>query len=58
MRASPYDLTDWGYSPVTIETAAGKAEYIEAQRDFGDRASALRQQLIAVCDRVLAAVNP
>lgn len=58
MRASPYDLTDWGYSPVTIETATGKAEYIEAQRDFGDRASALRHQLIAVCDRMLAAVNP
>ncbi|MGK5643543.1 3-methyladenine DNA glycosylase, partial [Streptomyces sp. URMC 126] len=25
MRASPYDLTAWGYSPVAIETPAGKA---------------------------------
>ena len=53
MRASPYDLTAWGYSPVAIETTDGKAEYIQAQRDFGDRASTLREQLVAVCDRVL-----
>ena len=52
MRASPYDLTGWGYSPVAIETASGKAEYIDAQRAFGERASALRQRLIEVCDAV------
>ena len=32
MRASPYDLTELGYQPVPIETAAGKAEYVAAQR--------------------------
>ncbi|MFT4297084.1 MAG: 3-methyladenine DNA glycosylase [Micropruina sp.] len=54
MRASPYDLTAWGCSPVAIETASGKAEYIAAQRGFGERASGLRQRLIQVCDGVLA----
>lgn len=53
MRASPYDLTGWGYSPVAIETASGKADYSEQQRAFGERASALRQRLIAVCDAVI-----
>ena len=52
MRASPYDLSGWGYAPVAIETADGKAEYIAAQRAFGERASVLRQRLIDVCDAV------
>ncbi len=29
MRASPYDLSDLGYSPVRVETAAGKQEYAD-----------------------------
>jgi len=45
MRASPYDLSDLGYDPLPIETAAGKAEYTAAQRAFAPRAAALRQQL-------------
>lgn len=57
MRASPYDLSDWGYSPVRIETASGKADYVAAQRDFSMRASRLRQRVIAVCDDVLDAAE-
>lgn len=53
MRASPYDLTTWGYAPVPIETPAGKAEYVRAQRAFGLRAAALRQRVIEVADDVL-----
>ena len=37
MRAAPYDLEGLGYSPVRIETAAGKAEYAEPQRVFAAR---------------------
>jgi hypothetical protein len=44
MRASPYDLTDWGYEPVRIETADGKAEYETAQRAFSARANVLRER--------------
>ncbi|KAA9135791.1 3-methyladenine DNA glycosylase [Microbacterium caowuchunii] len=45
MRASPYDLTDWGYSAVPVETAAGKAEYVAAQRRFTERAQPIRRAL-------------
>jgi hypothetical protein len=47
MRASPYDLTDWGYAPVPVESAEGKAEYVRAQRLFSTRAAALRERLLA-----------
>jgi hypothetical protein len=53
MRASPYDLGDWGYAPVPIETGAGKAEYVARQRDFSDRAAPLREALLALIDTVL-----
>ncbi len=57
MRAAPYDLTglDDGraFEPVRIETAAGKAEYAEAQRGFAERAVPLRRQLIERCEELL-----
>lgn len=51
MRASPYDLINWGYSPVAIETTDGKAEYVRMQRVLSERSQRLRE-------RVLAAVDP
>ena len=50
MRASPYDLSDYGYRPVPIETPAGKAEYVTAQRAFAVESQALRIRLLAVLD--------
>ncbi len=50
MRASPYDLSDLGYLPVPIETAAGKAEYVAAQREFAQSAQLLRRKLVAVLE--------
>ena len=55
MRASPYDLTGLGYTPVAVETVAGKQEYVEAQRLFAERGAPLRERLVAECDRLLAA---
>ena len=52
MRASPYDLSGLGYSPVAIETADGKAEYVAAQRRFGQAAQLLRERLLDVLRRV------
>ena len=46
MRASPYDLAAHGYTPVRIETAAGKAEYAAAQRGFAERGAVLRERLL------------
>jgi hypothetical protein len=54
MRAAPYDLADLGFEPVPIETAAGKAEYAEAQRVFAERGAPLRARLVAECERLLA----
>jgi hypothetical protein len=55
MRASPYDLTGYGYSPVPIETPAGRAAYARAQAGFATRAEPLRARLVELCDQLLPA---
>ncbi len=50
MRASPYDLADWGYGPVEVETPGGRAEYVRQQRGFAERGAVIRQQLLDVLD--------
>ena len=57
MRASPYDLRGLGYSPVAVETPAGKAEYVAAQRAFAERGAPLRARLVAECERLGAALT-
>ena len=52
MRASPYDLSELGYEPVTIETPQGKAEYAAAQRGFSARGQELRRRLLAAVPAV------
>ena len=54
MRASPYDLRAAGYEPVAIETSVGKAQYVEAQREFARRGAELRSCLLAVCAALVA----
>jgi hypothetical protein len=49
MRASPYDLSEYGFSPITIETTDGKQEYAAHQRRFTERAAPIRERLIEVC---------
>jgi hypothetical protein len=58
MRASPYDLSDLGYSPVRVETPEGKQEYAAAQRAFAERGAPLRQRLIDVCEQLISANRP
>jgi len=53
MRASPYDLADWGYTPIAIETAEGKAEYVRLQRGFAEESQALRTRLLGILDAAL-----
>ncbi|MGZ4622073.1 MAG: 3-methyladenine DNA glycosylase [Blastococcus sp.] len=58
MRAAPYDLSGLEvdgrpFEPVRVETAAGKAAYAEAQRDFAERGAPLRARLAAECVRLL-----
>ncbi|GGC52448.1 3-methyladenine DNA glycosylase [Hoyosella rhizosphaerae] len=54
MRASPYDLTAYGYDPVPIETAAGRADYIRQQQQLSQRATTIRTQLLEQCRALLA----
>jgi len=58
MRAAPYDLADLGFEPVRIETAEGKAAYVEAQRGFSERGAPLRARLVEECERLLRALPP
>lgn len=54
MQASPYDLADWGFEPIRIETPEGKATYVQAQRGFVERSQALRGRLIASIEQLRA----
>ncbi|MDK1326038.1 3-methyladenine DNA glycosylase [Arthrobacter sp. zg-Y1143] len=46
MRASPYDLEDWGYAPIPVETPQGRAEYAAAQRAFAEESQQLRARIL------------
>ena len=53
MRASPYDLSDYGYSPIAVEHRAGRLEYVRCQSAIAQRAAPLRSALLARCDLLL-----
>ncbi len=50
MRASPYDLSAFGYVAVPIETPEGRIEYEKSQRGFATRARPIRQRLREICE--------
>ncbi|MFC9440755.1 3-methyladenine DNA glycosylase [Nocardia sp. NPDC057030] len=54
MRASPYDLSEYGYAPVPIETPSGRAEYVRAQSALAERSAELRRILLDACTGLLA----
>ena len=53
MRAAPYDLLDWGYEPIKVETPEGKAEYVQHQRELSERSVALRRRLLTTINTFL-----
>lgn len=57
MRASPYDLGDYGFAPIAVETPTGRAEYVRAQQDIAERAAPLRARLINECGTLLDALD-
>ena len=57
MRASPYDLSGYGFSPIRIETREGREEYIELQRGLAVRSEPIRHRLLGVYSELLAAVG-
>lgn len=54
MQASPYDLTDYGITPITVEDATGRADYVRRQQDIAHRAAPLRATLLSRCEALLA----
>lgn len=57
MRASPYALDGYGYRPITVENAAGRAEYVRCQSEIAQRAAPLRAGLLDRCERLLGFVE-
>jgi hypothetical protein len=54
MRASPYDLRDYGFEPIAVETPTGRADYVRAQQSVAERAAPLRAILVDRCDALLS----
>lgn len=54
MRASPYDLTAYGYQPVPVESAAGRAAYAREQSDIAARGARVRADIAEHCRALLA----
>ena len=57
MQASAYDLSDWGYEAIPVETAEGRADYVARQRTFARRAVSLRAALLGIVERLLVGVD-
>ena len=55
MRASPYDLTGFGYDPIKVETPEGRRLYEKLQRQLADEALPLRGRLILQLKKTLSA---
>ncbi|MBA4186470.1 MAG: 3-methyladenine DNA glycosylase [Planctomycetaceae bacterium] len=48
MRASPYDLSSYGFTPIKIETLQGRTEYADLQRLVYQRGQPVRDRLLGV----------
>lgn len=53
MRASPYDLREFGLTPIRIESAEGRRDYEREQSRLAAQAAPLRQKLIDALTVVL-----
>lgn len=55
MRASPYDVSQYGLAAIPIETPEGKRAYAALQRGFADRGNALRVRVLDAIARARSA---
>lgn len=55
MRASPYDLSEYGYEAIPVETPEGRRQYERAQTALYQKGLLLRDDLIVALDLVLQA---
>ncbi len=57
MRASPYDLSAYGFAPIRVETRTGREEYVELQRGVYLRAQPVRERVLDVYASLLGAAR-
>jgi hypothetical protein len=57
MRASPYDLGEYGFSPIAIETRDGRDEYVHEQQDLASKATTLRFRVLEVYQSLRSAIG-
>lgn len=57
MRASPYDLSAFGFDPIRVEGPAGRAEYVRRQSVVAQRAAPLRAALLERCEQLETAAT-
>lgn len=48
MRAAPYDLSEFGYTPIKVETTAGRQEYERLQRQLTEESKPIRSELLTL----------
>lgn len=58
MRASPYDVTEFGLEPIRVETLDGRREYAHEQRLLMERTAPLRVHLLAALTKLTALTAP
>ena len=51
MKASPYDLSDWGFDPIGIESSKGRAEYVRHQKQLSKRSQVLRLEILSIMEK-------
>lgn len=56
MKASPYDLREYGLEPIKIETEAGRKEYLVKQKEIHKKAVPVRKKLIQHYRKILKLV--
>jgi len=57
MKASPYDLTKYGYEPIKIETEEGRRKYQREQKRIWEKGDKIRKKLIRFYEELRNAVR-
>lgn len=57
MRASPYDLTAYGYDAIPIESESGRAAYVKSQQQLATQSAQLRDELISILRKLLSSLG-
>lgn len=57
MRSSPYELSSLGFSPIPIETEAGRNQFVQEQQQLARSASLVRQKLVIALMELLSSLE-